>query len=83
MTNGALLDYHIKRNGFEFTDIAKRLNITPETLRAKRNGKSCFNTEEIDKLVETLSLSMSEAMEIFFPDSFCDSNGRFIFLRTE
>ena len=66
MTDGALLDYHIKRNGYSFTEFAQAIGISVEALRLKRNGTTEFKTTEIAAAVDLLKLKPKEAMQIFF-----------------
>lgn len=66
MTDGALLDYYIRKNGYSFVDFSKQLGISVEALRLKRTGVNDFKTGEIAQAVKLLKLKPEEAMSIFF-----------------
>lgn len=66
MTDGVLLDYHIRKNGYSLSEFAKALGISVEALRLKRIGETDFKTSEIAVAVDLLGLNPEEAVHIFF-----------------
>lgn len=55
----------IEQKGFSNKEIAEKLNIAESTFYRKLKRKS-FSVEEAQKMSELLSLSATEAYEIFF-----------------
>lgn len=46
--------------------LAKKLNISPGTLRNKLKGKTMFNRNEIQRISEILQLTKDEMFNLFF-----------------
>lgn len=62
--NTALLEYKMKVNGKNISDMCKMLDISRSTFYRKCTGKSEFTQSEIQKIVEYLKLD--SPVEIFF-----------------
>ena len=56
----------IARSGTSIRDIAIKIGISEQALYNKLSGKTEFKNSEIQKLAETLSLSMNAVNVIFF-----------------
>lgn len=56
----------IARAGYSQETLAKEMNMSPNTLNAKVNGKSRITTDEVVEMCNVLSIdSDSEKIEIF------------------
>ena len=62
--NKALLEYKMKLNGKNISDMCAMLEISRSAYYRKCNGKSEFTQSEISKIVKYLNLD--SPMEIFF-----------------
>lgn len=49
-------------------DLSKAIGISKSALYRRMRGTASFNREEIQKIIEVLSLSDETAMRIFFAD---------------
>lgn len=63
-----LLDYFIKKNGFDCTSLSKAIGMTICTLSRKRQGITEFTLNEIKSIKKVLHLSSEEVLNIFFAD---------------
>ena len=75
MVNRNLLRCAIARAGYTQERLAEAIGITSNTLSAKILGRSFFDTDEIDKICETLSIyDNNEKANIFLavPSHFRD-----------
>lgn len=61
-----LLESKMKLFGDTNVTLAKYLNITPQTLSAKKNGGADFRKNEIVKIKERYKLTNDELNTIFF-----------------
>jgi len=61
-----LLESKMKLFGDTNVTLAKYLNITPQTLSAKKNGGADFRKNEIVKIIERYKLTNDELNTIFF-----------------
>jgi DNA-binding XRE family transcriptional regulator len=63
--NLQLLQDRIKDSGITKVALAKKLDLTTQSLWDKLNGKYNFSLTDAERLTEILNLSDSEAREIF------------------
>ena len=66
--NQLLLDYHIKSNGLNRTDLAKKMHISLSALNRKMSEKSDFKRNEIQQIKSLLNLDDNDVKDIFFDD---------------
>lgn len=67
MTNTALLENVIKKSGYKYLFLAKKLGISYQALRNKLDNKSEFLPTEIEKLCVLLSINNLQLKnDIFF-----------------
>lgn len=64
--NKRLLEAKMVEKGISTDEMAKELNISPETFWRKKKGKSDFYRKEIKTICDVLSLSGEETIAIFF-----------------
>lgn len=54
------------KKGYTQDTLAEALGVSPNTMSSRMTGKSCFNTEEIDRLCELLDITDNrEKADIF------------------
>jgi DNA-binding XRE family transcriptional regulator len=54
------------KKGYTQDTLAEALGVSPNTMSSRITGKSCFNTEEIDRLCELLDITDNrEKADIF------------------
>lgn len=60
----------LARGGFTQKELAVRIGMSKNTLSSRVNGKSFFDTEEIDKICETLNIkTCDEKSKIFLSET--------------
>ena len=68
MVNTELLCAKISNSGLKQEYISAQLGITSGSFRNKLNNRTKFNSSEIAKLIEILSIEASEVYSIFFTE---------------
>ena len=63
----ALLEYEIKKKGYNLADFCKKIGMSRSAFYRKCNGTTEFTISEIKTIVKTLELD--SAMPIFFADT--------------
>jgi hypothetical protein len=66
--NLTLLSEKIEQSGMKRKIIAEKMNLTPEGLRNKLNGKRDFNAKEIKGIAHAINLTGDDILSIFFAD---------------
>ncbi|MBQ3318162.1 MAG: helix-turn-helix transcriptional regulator [Spirochaetales bacterium] len=66
MSNRKRLAEIIQSKGLKLEFVAKSIGISVGSMSNKMNGKTDFKLPEVQKLMELLGLSISEAYDIFF-----------------
>lgn len=66
MANRKRLAEIIQSKGLKLEFVAKSIGISVGSMSNKMNGKTDFKLPEVQKLMELLGLSISEAYDIFF-----------------
>lgn len=66
--NLTLLSEKIEQSGMKRKIIAEKMNLTPEGLRNKLNGKRDFNAKEIKGMAHAINLTGDDILSIFFAD---------------
>lgn len=61
-----LLKQTIQKKGYKLKYVAKQMGLSSYGLGLKLSGKQEFKVNEVNKLVEILSLTEKEMQEIFF-----------------
>ena len=56
----------MREKGITYTTLGKGIGKTERTIYNKINGKTQWRVTEIDKIIEILQLTFTEASEIFF-----------------
>ena len=56
----------MREKGITYTTLGKEIGKTERTIYNKINGKTQWRVTEIDKIIEILQLTFTEASEIFF-----------------
>lgn len=64
-----LLTEKIEQSGMKRKIIAEKMDLTPEGLRNKLNGKRDFNAKEIKGIAHAINLTGDDILSIFFADS--------------
>ena len=66
MTNIKLLNLKIEQSGLKQNYIAKKMNISPQSLYNKTKGLRDFTVDEMQKISFILNLSDKDNKKIFF-----------------
>ena len=66
MLNRNKLKGKITEHGYNIQTLAKELELSPETLGSKLNGRGFFNTKQIEKMTEILDIPVVEIPTYFF-----------------
>ena len=64
--NTALLEYEMKKNGYDVNRFCIELGISVSAFYRKKSGKSEFTQGEISKIIKMLNLT--SPVEIFFSE---------------
>lgn len=64
----ALLEYILKKKGYNFTNMAEVLGIKKPSMSYRLNGKVQFSREEIITVAKWLELTEQEVIDVFFCD---------------
>ena len=63
-----ILKGKIVESGMTVGEFCEKAGFVRSTFDRKLNGKSVFNRDEIQKIIDTLGLSWEDAQKIFFAD---------------
>lgn len=66
MININALKSSVIKKGYNISDVAARIGVTPSTLYRKINGSTRLSIEEANKIIKMLELDKSDAVDIFF-----------------
>ena len=66
MLNKNLLKSAMARAGYTQGLLASKLNISENTLSSRMNGQSAFNTDEIDRICELLTIKNNDEKASIF-----------------
>ena len=56
----------IVRQGYTQDTLATKLEMSPNTMSSRVNGRSCFDTDEIDRICEILRISSNDEKAAIF-----------------
>lgn len=56
----------IVRQGYTQDTLAAKLEMSPNTMSSRVNGRSCFDTDEIDRICEILGISSNDEKAAIF-----------------
>lgn len=70
MVNQKLFRAALARRGIAQYQLANKIKMSKNTMSAKVNGRSCFDTDQIDLMCEELGIvDANEKVDIFLPKS--------------
>ena len=72
MLNAKKLKGKIVENDLNVSTLAAQIGMDPATFYRRLNGESSFTLAEVDRIVKVLSLSVSDAVSIFFTEDVAD-----------
>lgn len=56
----------VVRKGYTQETLAAALEMSPNTMSSRVNGKSCFNIDEVDKICEILEITNNDEKAAIF-----------------
>lgn len=56
----------VVRNGYTQDTLAAKLDMSANTMSSRVNGKSCFDTDEIDRICDILGITNNEEKAAIF-----------------